>query len=139
MHRALRQIRLARVGRVCHKIVFVATTIEGGAPDVFEVEIMADLMGRGAAKVIGRGSVDGPKLAVVNLDAVFRWRVFAGKRTDAANAARKLGDPDIQVMFRVPSVVAAHTIIMDGTGAADASGIDGEGAGDAVGRLAVWV
>ena len=115
-------------GRIADEIIDAAVAV---APDVAQVEPVADLVGGRAAQVEGRRSgADGAEVGVVDHHAVCGGST-AGKLGIAQNAAADITDPKIEVAAGRPGILTTTGVelhIVIGAECRHRSG----GAGDAI-------
>ena len=121
------------LGGVRHKVVGSTAAV---APDVAQVEPVADLVGRRPAEVVGTGSgtVETRELVAAN-DAV-RGGVSAGELGVSEQSSSEVADPEVHVLIRRPGIGAPCVGELDVVRCAEPVDRGGH-AEDAVGRGAV--
>ena len=91
-------------GGVRHEVVGPATAI---APDVAQVEPVADLVGGRAAKVVGTGSGTVESRELIAADDAVGGRVAARELGVAEQSAAEVADPEVHVLIGRPGIGAA--------------------------------
>ena len=122
-------------GGVGHEVVGPATAI---APDVAEVEPVADLVGGRAAEVVGAGSWTVESRELIAADDAVRGRIATGELGVTQQSAAEVAYPEVHVLIGRPGVGTARTGELDVVRGAESADRRGH-AEDAVRRGAVRV